>query len=429
MDNLAHALTGALIARTLPTRWAGEPARCSPEADFDPDAPRPGVWLTWSAVVAANLPDCEALVLWPPPLGDKAAYLLHHRGWSHSLVGIAAEAIAFAGLLWLLARWRRTARWFAGFTFRRGLTVAALGIGSHLFMDWWNSYGVRPFYPWDKTWYYGDLVFIVDPWVWLMLGGALVCGTRRFGRAKWWWYSLAFAATLVVAAACWKGQCPWWVLLGWCTGVAEIALLRWWGRWRAAPAIGGGTLAGYLLFAGWATASARGDAAVLGLDRSWSGGPRYAAGTDLTLAVVPVPAAPWVRRVFVHHRYGGGLSFYPCPRTGKERLEAWDVPIGLPHAVRGRTRFVAAACVPGELGTILDHPGFPPEGAVAAWRSFARVPVASLEDGRPPVLRLGDFRYAAGGDDWSALEVELPAAGPLGAVVEQRRRLIESRPF
>ena len=52
--------------------------------------------------------------------------------------------MAFAGLLWLLARWRRTARHFAGFTPARGLAVGLLGAGSHLFMDWWNGHGVRP---------------------------------------------------------------------------------------------------------------------------------------------------------------------------------------------------------------------------------------------------------------------------------------------
>ena len=147
MDNLTHALTGALIARTLPGRWSGGEIEA---AKLDPDAPRvrPVRWVMWSSVVAANLPDFEALVLWPPPLGDKATYLLHHRGWSHSLVGIAGEAVAFALSLWLLARWRRFGPVLRRLTPARGLAVALLGVGSHLFLDWCNSYGVRPFYPW-----------------------------------------------------------------------------------------------------------------------------------------------------------------------------------------------------------------------------------------------------------------------------------------
>ena len=105
MDNLAHALTGALIARTLPVGWNGEPTS-DPAVDPDVETTRPGRWVMPASVVAANLPDFEALFLWPPPLGEKAAYLLHHRGYSHSLVGIAAEAVTFAALLWALSRWR-----------------------------------------------------------------------------------------------------------------------------------------------------------------------------------------------------------------------------------------------------------------------------------------------------------------------------------
>ena len=286
MDNLAHGLAGALIARTLPAGWNGEPTS---DPTLDPDAAltRPGRWLTPAAVVAANLPDVEALVLWPPPLGDKAAYLLHHRGWSHSLVGIACEALLFAGLLWITARAvsperklrptsaaSRTTRSdgrgrtagacapgsrgvFAGFTPARGLAVAALGAGSHLFLDWWNAYGVRPFYPFDKAWYYGDLVFVVDPWVWLMLAGGVLCGTRRFDRAKWLWYALAFAATAAVVEACRREIVPWWVLVAWLTGVAEVAALRWWGRWRGAAWVGWGMLGAYLLFAAGVTSQTR----------------------------------------------------------------------------------------------------------------------------------------------------------------------------
>jgi inner membrane protein len=39
-------------------------------------------------------------------------------------------------------------------------------------MDWTNNYGVRPFLPWSGRWFYGDLVFIVDPFILLLAGGA-----------------------------------------------------------------------------------------------------------------------------------------------------------------------------------------------------------------------------------------------------------------
>ncbi len=415
MDNLTHALTGALIARTLPARWTGELAE-----PLDPDARRPGRWVMLASIIAANLPDFEVLVLWPPPLGDKAAYLMHHRGWSHSLVGIAAEVVAFTGLLWLLARWRRTAGWFAGFTPTRGLAVAVLGAYSHLFLDWWNSYGVRLFYPWDKTWYYGDLVFIVDPWVWLMLGGALVCGTRRFGRTKWWWYALTGAATAVVAGACWQEQCPWWVLAGWCTGAIEIALLRWWwGRWRAAPLVGGGMLAAYLLFAAWVTASIRGTTAP-------TRGPYITIGVSwqreqTALAALPVAGVPWEREAI-------GMSRFMHPllqRSDIPRREAWRTRPREPWSVQ-RRGFPGRSFVPENLSVLFDDPDVTASNQVRAWRAFARFPVATFEEKPSPHLRLGDLRYSAGGEsDWS--ELQLPISEPLAAAHRRRLRLDEQR--
>jgi inner membrane protein len=40
-------------------------------------------------------------------------------------------------------------------------------------MDLWTTYGTRVLGPFDGTWYAWDLVFIVDPYVWLTLIGAI----------------------------------------------------------------------------------------------------------------------------------------------------------------------------------------------------------------------------------------------------------------
>jgi inner membrane protein len=41
-----------------------------------------------------------------------------------------------------------------------------------------NVYGVRWLMPFDGTWFYGDSLFIVDPWLWLLLGAAWLLGRR-----------------------------------------------------------------------------------------------------------------------------------------------------------------------------------------------------------------------------------------------------------
>src|SRR6185503_6633997 len=50
------------------------------------------------------------------------------------------------------------------------LLLGYLGVLSHVGMDWLNNYGVRLLMPFSGRWFYGDAVFIVDPWMWTILG-------------------------------------------------------------------------------------------------------------------------------------------------------------------------------------------------------------------------------------------------------------------
>ncbi len=70
-------------------------------------------------------------------------------------------------------------------------------------MDWTNNYGVRPFLPWSSRWFYGDLVFIVDPYILLLIGGAAFLATRRGWPKMVLWALLAtafVALTFLVAS-------------------------------------------------------------------------------------------------------------------------------------------------------------------------------------------------------------------------------------
>jgi len=163
MDNLAHALVGAALGRAVAGRHVA----------------RAGLL----GVVAANAPDWTELFIGLP--GSRANYLVLHRGITHSLAGALVEIVGLTVLVALGARW-----WIR----RRGggappppppppweWLAACIGIAvlSHLFMDWQGSYGLRPFLPWNGTWYYGDWVAIVDPFFWLVPLVALAWGAER----------------------------------------------------------------------------------------------------------------------------------------------------------------------------------------------------------------------------------------------------------
>jgi inner membrane protein len=164
MDNLTHSLVGLVAAK------AGL-ERLSPMA-------------TTVCVLAANAPDLDILTT----LGGKWFYLHNHRGITHSIVGTLALALLTPALFYtgdlILARIRKREPRVKF----RGLLIASLILSaSHPLMDWTNNYGLRPLLPWSGQWFYGDLVFIVDPWIWLALGGAaFLLASKRLWQISLW---------------------------------------------------------------------------------------------------------------------------------------------------------------------------------------------------------------------------------------------------
>jgi inner membrane protein len=157
VDNLTHSLVGAALAE-LALRDGAMPASRR-------------LFLA-AGVVASNFPDADLLYvrITPPPLG----YLLHHRGHTHTVVGLLAQA-ALLILLWhLLPATRR----LAAADRTRLLALIPVSLAVHLLMDASNTYGVHPFHPFDSRWYYGDAVFIFEPWLWIVLGAAAAANAR-----------------------------------------------------------------------------------------------------------------------------------------------------------------------------------------------------------------------------------------------------------
>lgn len=150
MDNISHTLMsiglGATMAQHVPSPWR---RAC-----------------VWTAVIAGNLPDID-IVTTVFSQQSKLVYLLHHRGHTHTI-----PYVLLTGLLvgWIAWQWQRKSLACVGATPRTVLLITGvLGASLHLGMDWWNSYGVHPFYPFDNRWYYGDAVFIVEPLIWASL--------------------------------------------------------------------------------------------------------------------------------------------------------------------------------------------------------------------------------------------------------------------
>jgi inner membrane protein len=150
-------------------------------------------------LLAANAPDSDIVVL---VFGDRWDFLQHHRGITHSIVGVIALAILLPLVFYSVDRvWSRFRKRTPTTKFRGLLLASIIVSATHPLLDWTNNYGIRLLLPWSPKWSYGDLVFIIDPYMWLILGGAAFLLTARTRFLKYMWAAVAALLTFLVVAS------------------------------------------------------------------------------------------------------------------------------------------------------------------------------------------------------------------------------------
>lgn len=116
---------------------------------------------TATMTLAAEAPDLDVF----GAVRGRVFAFAHHRGFTHSFLGLVLVSLVVVGFMYLVwrLRGRKTndpslpPRWGLLFVFAY---VAGL---SHILLDFTNNYGVRPFWPFSERWYSWDIVFIVEP--------------------------------------------------------------------------------------------------------------------------------------------------------------------------------------------------------------------------------------------------------------------------
>jgi len=119
---------------------------------------------TSTLVIANNLPDIDVAVFATDTLA-----MSFRRGHTHGVLAQLTLPILLTGAMLLYDRYRRPVGHQA---VRPGqiLLLSYIGVLLHVFMDLMNSYGVRLLMPFSDRWFYGDALYIVDPWLYLSLG-------------------------------------------------------------------------------------------------------------------------------------------------------------------------------------------------------------------------------------------------------------------
>jgi inner membrane protein len=128
-----------------------------------------------------------------------------HRGITHSFLGVAVGAV---GVAWVARKF-----WFAGKSFREVYLVSLFGLLLHIAFDLVTSYGTMVFSPFSNLRVYFDVLFIIDPYLDLILLGGLLLGWRIIGSRGYKLGTLALAGYMVLNVAV--------------TGISFVQLDRW----------------------------------------------------------------------------------------------------------------------------------------------------------------------------------------------------------
>jgi len=122
---------------------------------------------TLTLTLAAEAPDLDVI----GGFRGRIFGFAHHRGFTHSFMGVPLDAVAVLGVVYLVWRLRGRKTRDPNLPPRWGLLFlyACLAGLSHILLDFTNNYGVRPFWPFSEKWYSWDIVFIVEPVMLLFL--------------------------------------------------------------------------------------------------------------------------------------------------------------------------------------------------------------------------------------------------------------------
>jgi inner membrane protein len=173
MDNLCHTLVGAALGEAglkRRTRFGNA-----------------------TLMIASNLPDIDVLVF-----ATGTPSVAFRRGWTHGILADALLPPLLTGVMLFVASRRPATSREPSIRPLQLLLLSYIGVILHVSMDLLNTYGVRLLMPFSQRWFYGDVLFIIDPWLWLVLGAGVGLSIRR--RApNWSRTSLAVAAVYVLA--------------------------------------------------------------------------------------------------------------------------------------------------------------------------------------------------------------------------------------
>ena len=344
MDPLTHTLVGSSLAQTRFGRVSLGTATC---------------------VIGANLPDIDAATYF---LGGDVA-LGFRRGWTHGVLAMAVLPPLLAWVMYQLDRVRcRRAPAATPVPLGRLVGLSYVAVLSHQVLDWLNTYGIRLLMPFDGRWFYGDALFILDPWIWLLLGTAVLLaysGSRLLAAG---WIALGVIVTIGVTGI---PGLPVALRVLWCLGLALVVGLRVWGGFQPRSQR---VVTVCLVLAAAYVAALVGSLRLTRIEVvQWA---RDRGLKPTRIMVSPTPADPFRRDVLIaDDRHYHWLTF-DWLATERVQPRGGGAPIGDDHPAAA-----AALAAPGVWG-------------LATWTRFPSFTVEPLDSGYR--VTITDMRFGGG---------------------------------
>jgi inner membrane protein len=173
MENVTHTIVGLMLARV----------------GLEKTTPRGAAMM----MLAANVPDIDGIYYFV----DAQRYIEYHRTFTHTVLFMPVMALLAMLLVGAKFSWRAHA-------------AAMIGVFSHLMVDWVTFYGIPMLLPFSHYRFRLDIVRLYDPWIAVILFGALfatVLATKLFeergiGKPGAPRRGFAWAALLLFVAFC-----------------------------------------------------------------------------------------------------------------------------------------------------------------------------------------------------------------------------------